>query len=201
MKKIILIGAGGHAKSTIEIINKLNKFIIIGLIDKKKIGSFYDFRILGDDKYLEKINKKKDLYFLVTVGQIKDNTVRSDIFSNLKKKKFKIATIIAKDAIVSNKSQINEGTVIFNNVVINGSSSIGSNTIINTSAIIEHDVKIGNNTHISTGVIINGDVTVGSNTFIGSGTIIKNGVRIGDNCFIGLGSIIKKDIKSGKVIK
>ena len=39
-KKIILIGAGGHAKSCIDIINAEGKYEIIGLVDnKKKKGS------------------------------------------------------------------------------------------------------------------------------------------------------------------
>ena len=36
MKKIILIGAGGHAKSCIDVIELQNKYKIIGLIDNKK---------------------------------------------------------------------------------------------------------------------------------------------------------------------
>ena len=35
-KNIILIGAGGHATSCIDVIETTNKFKIIGLIDKKK---------------------------------------------------------------------------------------------------------------------------------------------------------------------
>ena len=63
MKKIILIGAGGHAKSTIEIINKLNKFIIIGLIDKKKLVVFMIFEFSEMINILKKLIKKKIYIF------------------------------------------------------------------------------------------------------------------------------------------
>ena len=36
MKEIILVGAGGHAKSCIDVIEKENKFKIICLIDKDR---------------------------------------------------------------------------------------------------------------------------------------------------------------------
>ena len=36
MKKIILVGAGGHCKSCIDVIEKEKKFKIIGIIDNKK---------------------------------------------------------------------------------------------------------------------------------------------------------------------
>jgi len=36
MKKLILIGAGGHCKSCIDVIENENKFKIVAIIDKKK---------------------------------------------------------------------------------------------------------------------------------------------------------------------
>ena len=38
MKDIILIGAGGHCESCIEIIEKEKKFKILGLVDNKKMN-------------------------------------------------------------------------------------------------------------------------------------------------------------------
>ena len=42
-KKILIVGAGGHAKSVIDVIESTKKYQIIGLIDndrKKKIKKF-----------------------------------------------------------------------------------------------------------------------------------------------------------------
>ncbi len=36
MKNIILLGGGGHCKSSIDVIEKENKFRIVGIFDKKK---------------------------------------------------------------------------------------------------------------------------------------------------------------------
>ena len=36
MRKIILIGAGGHAKACIDVIEEENKYKIIGVIEKVK---------------------------------------------------------------------------------------------------------------------------------------------------------------------
>lgn len=41
MKKILIIGAGGHAKSLIDVIETTKKFKIIGLIDNKKSKKKY----------------------------------------------------------------------------------------------------------------------------------------------------------------
>ena len=38
MKKIILIGAGGHAKSCLDIVKSVKKFNILGFIDNVQKG-------------------------------------------------------------------------------------------------------------------------------------------------------------------
>ena len=37
MKNLILIGAGGHCVSCIDVIEKEKKFKIVGVLDKKKV--------------------------------------------------------------------------------------------------------------------------------------------------------------------
>ena len=63
-KNIILIGAGGHAKVCIDVIESEKKFKIIGLIDNKKKGKFLNYDILGNDKILKKILKKIKYAFI-----------------------------------------------------------------------------------------------------------------------------------------
>ena len=51
-KNLILIGAGGHASSCIEIIEHDIRFKIIGIIDNVQIGKFGNYNILGNDNLL-----------------------------------------------------------------------------------------------------------------------------------------------------
>ena len=46
MKKLILVGAGGHCKSCIDIVEKTGEYNIVGLIDlKEKIGEPYPLEV------------------------------------------------------------------------------------------------------------------------------------------------------------
>jgi len=197
MKKIILVGAGGHCLGCIDVIQGLKKFKIVGLIDKNKIGKILNYKILGDDNSLELFRKKYN-YAFVTIGQIKNYELRYNIFKKLKKLKYKIPKLISKFSYLSEYLNIDEGTIIMNNVNISPNVKIGFNSIINTGSILEHGVIIGNNCHIATNVTINGDVKIEDNTFIGSGSIIKNGIHIGRNSFVKMGSIIIKNINESK---
>ena len=53
MKNIILIGAGGHCKSCIDVIESEKKYKIVGLIDKNKNSINKNYKILGDYNILE----------------------------------------------------------------------------------------------------------------------------------------------------
>ena len=93
MKEIILVGAGGHCKSCIDVIEKQKKFKIIGIIDNKKKGYFLKYKILGKDDCLKKYYKKKS-YILITVGQIKSSKLRESIYTNLISQRITLPVII-----------------------------------------------------------------------------------------------------------
>ena len=77
MNKIILVGAGGHCKSCIDVIEDSGKYKIIGLVDKNKIKrNLFNYPILGNDKNLKEIRKISSHAF-VTVGQIRLVLVKS----------------------------------------------------------------------------------------------------------------------------
>ena len=192
MKKIILVGGGGHCKSCIDVIENENKYKIIGIIDKKK-NFLLKYKVFTQS-YL---NKKlvKNNYSLVTVGYIKNYKVRVKLFNKLKNLGFKIPSIISPSAYISKHAIIGHGTIVMHGVIINAGAVIGNNCIINTNSLIEHDVVIGNHTHISTEATINGGVTIGEKVFIGSRSIIKDNISIGECSIVGAGLYIKKNLK------
>ena len=199
MTKLIIIGSGGHSKSSIEVINRSKKFKIIGIVDDNYQKNENSYKFLGNDNDLVKLRKKYK-YAFIGVGQLETPKKRIKIYNQLKKLNFTLPKIISSSAIVSKRVLISEGTIIFENVLIGPDVIIGKNSIINNFCLIEHGVSIGDNTHVSTRVTLNGDVSIGDRTFVGSSTVVKHGVKIGSNCFIRMGSIITKNVKDNEKI-
>ena len=197
-QKIILIGAGGHASSCVDVIERENKYQIYGFVDKKK-KTLKKYKIIGSDKNLNKI-RKKIRNALVSVGQIKNLFLREKIFKKLIKLKFKFPVLVSPLAYVSKNSSLGDGTIIMHRAIVNANTKIGRNCIINTGAIIEHDVFIGDNCHISTGCVINGGAIIESNSFIGSGTVIKQNSKICKGSFVNAQKFIDKNLKSNSKI-
>jgi sugar O-acyltransferase (sialic acid O-acetyltransferase NeuD family) len=199
---IVIVGAGGHALSCIDVIEQENKFKIAGLVGlDHEIGSIINgYRVIASDNELKSLAKFYPSA-LVSVGQIKNVDTRIILFKKCIDAGFSLETIISPFSYVSKSAKIGKGSIIMHGVIINNLAKIGHNCIINSRSLIEHGSRVGDNTHLSTGVIINGDVKIGKNCFIGSGSIVKEGITIGPNSLIGMGQIIKKNFQRKMIFK
>lgn len=181
MKKLLLIGGGGHCRACIDVIEKEGKYKIAGIIDdalhdnnnKEILG----YPVLGKDEDLKKLKNKYD-YALVTIGQIKTPAPRIQLYEKLKTLGYILPTIVSPLAYIARDVTISEGTIIMHHTLLNTSSKIGKMCIVNTKALIEHDCIVHDFCHISTGVILNGGCEVGEQTFIGSNMSIKHKTKI-----------------------
>ena len=202
MDKILLIGAGGHARSCIDVLEEENQFEIAGLIEKGESISneSLGYLVIGTDDDL-KVLRQQYKNALITVGQIKSPKIRIKLYQLLKELDFTLPVIVSPHAYVSKHAQIGEGSIVMHGVIINANAIIGNNCIINNRVLIEHDAVIGDHCHIATGAIINGEVSVENETCIGSGAVTKQAISIGKNCVIGAGVVLKNDIESNKVVK
>jgi len=190
MKQILLIGGGGHCRSVIDVIELENKFTIAGIIDKKELigQDVLGYKVIGcDDDLVEFCKTYK--FAVVTVGQIKSNSLRVKLFNTLKNIGYILPTIISPLAYVSKHATIEEGSIIMHHSLVNSNAKIGKNCIINTKALIEHDAVVEDNCHISTGAIINGGVVVKENSFVGSNATTKEYIEI--DGFTKAGSVTK----------
>lgn len=195
MKKLILIGGGGHCKSCINTIEKIEGVVIEGILDvPERIGdTVLGYPIVGtDDQFAEWVETEHE--FLITIGQIKSAARRVAIFDQIKIMGGQFATLISPHAVVSRHAHIGEGTIVLGRAVINAGAKLGENCIVNTGAIVEHDTIVGSHTHLSTGAILNGEVQVGKECFIGSNSTVFHSISITQRVILGAGSLVCRDI-------
>jgi len=200
MKKIVLLGAGGHCKVIIDIIRSCSDYEIIGITSKDNGKSkVYDIPIIGSDDLLKECRESGVDYAFIALGALADRQIRNKLFNMLKDLGYKIPTLIHKTAIVSKHASIGEGTCVMPGAIINSGVCIGKNCIINSGAVIEHDCVIGDNTHISPNVSIAGGVKIGNDTHLGIGSTVIESLNIGCNVTVGAGSVVVHNIKNNVV--
>jgi NDP-sugar pyrophosphorylase family protein len=205
-KKLLIIGAGQHAKITIENVLEQDIYDIIGMVcfkaeEKKNI--FFGVKVVCDyheiRNYLKKIkNKNSQIFFIIGIGTLKGNMkIREKIYKEAQVL-LKPANIINPKSHVSKFAKIGSGNLIEAFAKISAGAKIGNNCVIESFSAVNHDQLIGNNVFISTNVALAGE-KIGSNTLICDGVTIGFKKSVGSNCIILDGTIIKKDIRANSL--
>lgn len=190
-KNLILIGAGGFAKSVIDSVDK-KKYNICGFIDDIKGGTHLGYPILSNN--LNSFFQKEKYCYFISIG---DNKKRAYWYKEITKRNLEIINIIDRTSILSSNITYGRGLFVGKLAIVNSDVRIGENVIINTKALLEHGVHVGNHSNISTNTTINGDVQIGNNCFIGSSSVINGQLFIENNSIIGSGSVVIKNVEEG----
>jgi sugar O-acyltransferase (sialic acid O-acetyltransferase NeuD family) len=191
---LLLLGAGGHARACIDVIEAEGRFAISGLVGlREQLGSrVLGYPVLATDAELAGL-RRDSAFALVAVGQIRNSEPRVRLFELALRHGFEMARIVSPSAHVSMHASVGEGTIIMHGAIVNAGATVGRNCILNSRALIEHDVVIEDHCHISTGAIVNGDARVAASTFVGSLACIRQGIRIGAGSVIGMGQRVSAD--------
>ena len=201
MKKILIIGVGGHAKVILSEIIQIKGNRIIGFIDefKKKntiIESYKNkqYKVLGRIKDLKKI-VDKNTFGIIGIGT---NFNRKKVSEEINKI-FNWATIISKNSKINGNVEIGKGSIIVSGSVVNTGTKIGEHCIINTSSSIDHDNTFKNYSSTGPGVITGGNVKLGQCSYLGIGSTVKHRITIQDNTIIGAQSLVLKNCDKNSI--
>lgn len=193
--RLLIVGAGRHSKVTIDILETIGQFEIVGLIDVKE-GRIFDYSVIGNDDELSSFYERGITNIFISVG---DNTIREKLFIQSENIGFNIISIISPQAYISKYANVGRGVVIMPGAIINAGAEIKDGTIINTNAGVDHDCVIGEFSHIAPGAAISGSCDVGKRCLIGTGARVIDGIRIGNDTIIGAGAAVVSDLKGNCV--
>lgn len=192
---LILIGAGGHARACIDVIDQQGQYHIVGMVGlpEELHSQHLGYEVIAIDDALAQL-AQSITYALITTGQIQSGKLRKRLYQQATQCGFQMPTIIAPTAHVSRYASIGAGSIVMHGAIVNAGAKVGNNCIINTRALLEHDAVIADHCHISTGAILNGGVNVGACSFIGSGCVLKEGLSIGKDCLVGIGLTVRHSL-------
>lgn len=194
-EKILLVGAGGHARSCIDVIEQDGRFVVAGLVGlSHEVGTqVLGYPVLGTDADLPDLLRDNGSNVLITIGQIKTPEPRMHLFQVIEENGFVMPAIISPRAYVSPHATIGAGTIVMHDAIVNAGAIVGRNCIINSRALVEHDAMIADHCHIATAAVINGGAQIGTGTFIGSNSSVRELIKVGERCVIGMGQRIAND--------
>jgi sugar O-acyltransferase (sialic acid O-acetyltransferase NeuD family) len=196
-EKLIVFGAGGHAKVVIDAIEQQGKYEIAGLLDDdaKHAGKhFFGYPVLGTRADLAALLSAQLRHAVVTIG---DNAIRAAVAALLDRGGWQFASAVHPRAYIGRGVTIGPGSVVMAGCVINAEAHLGAQVIINTGATVDHDCRIEDAVHIAPGCHLCGGVSVGRGSLVGAGSTVTPGVKIGFNVIVGAGSTVIRDVADG----
>lgn len=185
MEKLILIGAGGYAKSVLDSVDIYN-YEVTGFIDEFSNNEEHlGFPIVAHS--LDELENNKKYVYFIAIG---NNEKRRIWYERLKERKLRMINVVDRSAIVSPRASLGTCCFIGKFAVVNSKANVGNNCIINTRALIEHGCCLEDHVNLSTNAVINGDVRVGEGSFIGSSSVTIGQLSIGKWSTVGAGAVV-----------
>jgi sugar O-acyltransferase (sialic acid O-acetyltransferase NeuD family) len=185
MEKLILIGAGGYAKSVIDSVDIYN-YEITGFLDEFSNSNVHlGYPIIAHS--LDELENSKKYVYFIAIG---NNARRKIWYDRLKLKKLRMINVVDRSAIVSPHAKLGTGCFIGKFAVVNSNAEVGNDCIINTRALVEHGCCVADHVNLSTNAVINGDVRIGEGSFVGSCSVTIGQLSIGAWSTVGAGAVV-----------
>lgn len=189
MEQLIVIGAGGYAKSVLDSIDYYN-YRVKGFLDEFSTAEEHlGYPILWHS--LDEVENANKYFYFIAIG---NNKRRKVWYDRLVARKLRLINVVDRSAIISLEATIGNGCFFGKYAVVNSKATIGNSCIINTKALVEHGCTVHDHVNLSTNSVINGDVIVGEGSFIGSCSVTVGQRTIGEWSTVGAGAVVIDDV-------
>jgi sugar O-acyltransferase (sialic acid O-acetyltransferase NeuD family) len=207
-KQIVLVGAGGFGRETIDVIDAINSvdveptFEVIGAVDDDPKSVNMDLLARRGVGYLGAIRRLPidfpQARFVIGVGNPK---VREEIAEFLSEFGMSAVTLVHPKSVIGSLSSLGPGTVICAGVQISTNVVLGEHVHVNPGAVVGHDAHLSSFVSVNPGAIISGNVAISRGSLVGAGAVILQGLTVGSRSVVGAGAVVVKNVEAGSTVK
>jgi sugar O-acyltransferase (sialic acid O-acetyltransferase NeuD family) len=184
VKRIVILGAGGHGAIVADILRDR----AVGFVDDAP--ALHGTTVLGLHVFASLAEIEHD-GVIVAIGDI---ALRRTVTEGVVRAGEKVATAIHLFTSVARCAAIGEGSMLCAGSIVLPRATLGRGVLLNTKASIDHDCVIGDFVDIAPAATLGGEVRVGAETFIGPGATVAARISIGARAVIGAGAVVVRDV-------
>lgn len=189
MKKILVIGAGGHGRSVAESILIGGQYNLVGFVDDSQAQEIWNYPIVGKIDNLSSFRNLAD-YAVVAIG---NNKARQAIHDKLLAADFNLANIIHPTAIVSPSAQLGSGVVLMSGAIVGTEARLGHGAILNCGAVVDHHCVVEDFGHLGVNSCMAGGSVLGRLSWLQAGSALGYGVVLQPDTIVSPGQGIQKN--------
>ncbi len=201
--RVIGLGAGGHAKVMLDIIQRMGSIKVDGLLDPDRSlwnTTVMGTKVLGDDGLLPLMVSEGLKKVFIGLGSTGDCIPRVRLWKYARGLGLDVIWVIDPSATISPGAHIGLGVTIMPQAIINADASLGDDVIVNTGAIVEHDCVLEDHVHVATGAKLASSVKVGAMSHVGAGATVLQCIKIGRGAIVGAGAVVTRDVADHAVV-
>jgi sugar O-acyltransferase (sialic acid O-acetyltransferase NeuD family) len=201
MKKLVILGSGGHAKEIAVAVDEINTreltFDFLGFIDPgspgKKGCCVYGRPVIGGFEAAPE--PSAEIFFCCGIG---DPFARNKECVAAERLGWTPATLIHPAASVATNSRIGHGTFIGLGAIVGADAIVGLHCSVNVHAAVGHDCSVGNYAVLSPGAKVLGGAEIGDLVLIGANAVVNVGRKMGRAAVLGAASFLVEDLAAGR---
>jgi sugar O-acyltransferase (sialic acid O-acetyltransferase NeuD family) len=199
----LLIGAGGIARETLELVRAVNgaapTWEIAGILDDDPATHgriVHGVEVIGPS---EAVHDHPDALVTAAVASPGDPARRLRLESRLNLAPERYATLVHPTAVVPGTASIGPGTVIHAGTILTADVELGAQVAIMPAVVLTHDDVVGDGVTFGAGARVAGGVTIERGAYIGSGALLREGLVIGEGAVVGMGAVVTRSVPAGEV--
>lgn len=195
MRKVLVVGAGGHSKVIVDILQQNGQYDVVGFVDSGDRQGYWGIPVIGRDEDLEVLRQERKIpYAFVALG---NNVLREKVSRKVSDAGFELINVISSKALVSPRATLGKGVAVMAGAVVQADALIEDGCILNTNSSIDHECRVGAYSHIAPGTAVSGNTVIGTGCFLGTGSRVIDGIHIGNHVTVGAGGTVVGDLEDG----
>ena len=176
MKRLLIVGAGGHGRSVAEAVLAAGKYELVGFVDDAapSLQCVWDLPVFGASADLTSYGQYADAA-IVAIG---NNRLREELQQRLHAAGFELATVIHPKAVVSPRAVIGAGSAIMAGAIVGTEAHLGAGVIVNCGAVVDHQCRVEDFGHLGVNAGMAGCAVLGRGAWIQAGSVLGCGVKL-----------------------
>jgi len=192
----VVVGASGHAKVIIDILERQDVCRIVGLIDtfKPPGTTLMGYEVIGPEECIPHLLAGRRITGgIIAIGH---NWKRKQVAERIRKSAPELVFVnaIHPSVRIAREVELGSGIAIMAGVSVNPGTRIGDGCFLNTNASVDHDNVLGEFSCLQPNSATGGNVSIGPFSAISIGAAVIHGLSIGAHTVVGAGSTVLADL-------
>jgi len=198
MRPLLIVGAGGFARETVEAIRAINAveptWRLLGLLDDDPARHgrvVAGVPVIGP---LELVHSEPRSSVVLTTGRPDNYVSRPLIAARLGLADERYATIVHPTATVGSTCTIGCGSVLLAHADLTADVVVGRHVVVMPQVVLPHDVRVDDFATLASGVRVGGACHIAEGAYIGAAAVLREMTTVGPRALVGMGSVVTRDV-------